>query len=80
MSRFIGIGSLVGIIAGIIASLLFPELLVLGFDFNQEFYLQIGLPFNEVRGSATNIVFVVPVFMGIIGGIAGIVLYKVIKK
>ncbi|MCL4418519.1 hypothetical protein M1146_00270 [Patescibacteria group bacterium] len=83
--RFVASGALVGLILGIIASLLFPNLLTLGLDFNRSFNQATGYPrdFHSEKGSVFNSLLFAPILFGLIGGLLGFTIYKlksVIKK
>jgi hypothetical protein len=77
-TKFIVTGALLGAIVGLLLSLLFPSLLSTGLDFNQKFNSQIGIPANSFSlkgGSVLNIIMVIPLFFGLIGGLFGYITF-----
>jgi len=75
--RFIAIGALSGILAGILLSLVFPNLLMFGAEYRSASNTQLGLPdYTSTSGSILNSLIVFPMLLGILGGIFGLITFK----
>lgn len=78
--RFLAIGALAGILIGVLISFLFPDLLKYSAEFNNSSRVAQGLPdYSPKSGSIFNSLMVMPMFLGILGGVLGLVLFKLIR-
>ncbi len=77
--RFGSLGMFVGLFLGILLSFIFPDLLLLGAQYKKATNIQLGLPndYNPKSGSFLNSLMVLPLFIGIAGGIIGLAIFKV---
>lgn len=79
-TKFIVVGIFIGIIVGIIIPFIFPNLLVEGLKFNILFNKGLGYPadfYSPKGGSIINTLPIFPLFSGLIGGVLGLLLYKI---
>ncbi len=78
-SKFIVIGSLVGVLVGIIATFLFPNLLFFGLKFNETFNKSAGYPSNFYSitgGSIYDALPVIALIFGLAGAVCGFLIFK----
>lgn len=82
-TRFIVLGILIGITVGIIIPFIFPNLLVEGLRFNILFNKGLGYPadfYSPKSGSIFNVLTTFPLFLSLVGGVMGFVLYKITRN
>ncbi len=82
-SKFIAVGSIVGVLVGIISTFLFPNLLFFGLKFNETFNTGSGYPSNFYSitgGSVYDPLPIIALFFGLVGAICGFLIFKFVSN
>ena len=80
-NKFVVVGAFLGALFGILLEALYPKVAILEFIYNLFTRQQLGLPIYPdpfVGGSVFAVGGIVPLLFGIVGGLIGFILYKVL--
>ncbi len=82
MKKTAVIGVFVGIILGVFFQFLFPNFLKQEALFKIQFRQELGLPVDYplASGSVLSVGFLLPLLLGLVGGVAGIIFSKIKQK